>query len=201
MGRMAYRGSLPVGLLMALLVLCGCGDQQGQPAAPPAAEAGKTEEATEAAIVQQDPADSVHLWAELTEDQWRQRLSPEAFYVLRQKGTEVRYTGDYWSNKKLGSYGCAGCGTELFSSREKYDSGTGWPSFWAPADEKSVATAPDNSFFSRQTEVLCSKCDGHLGHVFDDGPAPSGLRYCINAVSLKFVEAPVKEGKEGKSEP
>ncbi len=186
---------------MALLVLCGCGDQQGQPAAPPAAEAGKTEEATEAAIVQQDPADSVHLWAELTEDQWRQRLSPEAFYVLREKGTEFRYTGDYWSNKKLGSYVCAGCGTELFSSREKYDSGTGWPSFWAPADEKSVATAPDNSFFSRQTEVLCSKCDGHLGHVFDDGPAPSGLRYCINAVSLKFVEAPVKEGKEGKSEP
>ena len=198
---MKHRGSLPVGLLMALLVLCGCGDQQGRPAPAPAGETGKTEEATEAAIVKQDPAETVPHWAELTEDQWRQRLSPEAFYVLRQKGTEVRYTGDYWSNKKLGSYVCAGCGTELFSSREKYDSGTGWPSFWAPADEKSVATAPDNSFFSRQTEVLCSKCDGHLGHVFDDGPAPSGLRYCINAVSLKFVEAPVKEGKEGKSEP
>ena len=150
---------------------------------------------------QEKPAEPVPAWAELTEDQWRQRLSPEAFYVLRQKGTEPRYTGSYHNNKKSGSYVCAGCGTGLFSSEQKYDSGTGWPSFWGPAQEENVATESDNSFFSRRIEVLCAKCDGHLGHVFDDGPAPSGLRYCINAVSLKFVEAGKKEDSEDTSEP
>ena len=206
---MTSRGLVPVGMLAALFCLGGCSgdglDWQAQSLTLPAGEAGKTEkteDATEAAIVQEEPAEAAPLWAELTEDQWRQRLSAEAFYVLRQKGTEPRYTGGYYNNKKSGSYVCSGCGAGLFSSLEKYDSGTGWPSFWAPDDEKSVATAPDNSFFfSRQTEVLCSKCDGHLGHVFDDGPPPTGLRYCINAVSLKFIEAGKEEGREGTSEP
>ena len=202
---MKYGSLSATGMLMALLGLSGCGegagDQQVQVVPLLAEEAGKTEKITEEASVQQDSAEAAPLWAELTEDQWRQRLSAEAFYVLRQKGTEPRYTGSYYNNKKSGSYVCSGCGAGLFSSLEKYDSSTGWPSFWAPADEKSVATAPDNSFFSRQTEVLCSKCDGHLGHVFDDGPPPTGLRYCINAVSLKFIEADKEEGREGTSEP
>ena len=191
---MKYHGLSSAGMLAALLCLCGCGDGQAGKTGEAAGEASEetagetTEETTEGTM-------------ELTEDQWRQRLSPEAFYVLRQKGTEPSYTGQYYSNKRPGSYVCGGCGTRLFSSQEKYDSGTGWPSFWAPAEEKSVATAPDNSFFSRQTEVLCSKCDGHLGHVFEDGPPPTGLRYCINAVSLKFVEADKEEGRQETSEP
>ena len=214
---MKYRGSLLLAMAAALFCFPGCGgddlDWEKEPGvvvveepgeAGGAEPAGKTEEIEdpkEVAGVQQEPAEPAPDWAKLTEEDWRGRLSPEAFYVLRQKGTEPRYTGSYHNNKLPGSYVCAGCGTELFSSKQKYDSGTGWPSFWSPAEEENVATEADNSFFSRRTEVLCAKCDGHLGHVFDDGPAPTGLRYCINAVSLKFVEVGKKEDSEGTSEP
>ena len=210
---MKYRGILLPVMAVALFCFAGCGgdepdwkEQSGADAASSpgepgsAAQAGKIEDSKEeVAGVEQEPAEVAPDWAKLTEEEWRERLSPEAFYVLRQKGTEPRYTGSYHNNKLPGRYVCAGCGTELFSSQEKYDSGTGWPSFWSPVEEENVATAADNSFFSRRTEVLCAKCDGHLGHVFDDGPAPTGLRYCINAVSLKFVEAGKKEAgkKEG----
>lgn len=214
---MKYRGSLLLATVAALFCFSGCGgdglDWEKQPGVveveepgeaggdEPAGQAGKIEDSKEVAGVQQEPAEPAPDWAQLTEEEWRGRLSPEAFYVLRQKGTEPRYTGSYHNNKLSGSYVCAGCGTELFSSKEKYDSGTGWPSFWSPAEEENVATEADNSFFSRRTEVLCAKCDGHLGHVFDDGPAPTGLRFCINAVSLKFVEVGKKEDSEGTSEP
>lgn len=123
---------------------------------------------------------------EKTDGEWKKTLSQEQFHVLREKGTERAFTGKYWQNHEKGIYKCAGCGTELFSSDTKFDSGTGWPSFWAPVSEKNVATEEDNSHFMRRTEVLCPSCGGHLGHLFDDGPKPTGKRYCINSASLNF---------------
>ena len=125
---------------------------------------------------------------EKTEQQWRQELTPEQYEVLREKGTEPAFTGEYWDTKEGGVYRCAGCGQELFSSDTKFDSGTGWPSFFDPMDSDKVETREDNSFMMRRTEVVCSRCGGHLGHVFDDGPQPTGQRYCINSCSLDFEE-------------
>ncbi|MFN8628162.1 MAG: peptide-methionine (R)-S-oxide reductase MsrB [Candidatus Binatia bacterium] len=121
-----------------------------------------------------------------SEDEWRQALTSDQFAVCRQKGTERAFTGRYWDNHAAGTYRCVACGAELFSSDNKFDSGTGWPSFWAPATGDSIATAEDASHSMRRTEILCAVCGSHLGHVFDDGPAPTGLRYCVNSASLAF---------------
>ncbi len=124
----------------------------------------------------------------LSEEEWRKKLSPEQYQVCRKKGTERAFTGKFWDSKKKGTYVCVACGNELFGSDAKFDSGTGWPSFWAPIAGGKVESEDDSSFFMTRTEVHCARCDSHLGHVFDDGPEPTGQRYCINSVSLDLVE-------------
>lgn len=120
------------------------------------------------------------------EAEWRGTLTPEQFEVLRRKGTERAFTGEYWDHHEEGTYHCAGCGLELFASLDKFDSGTGWPSFSCPVDGDAVAQQADLSHGMRRTEVLCKRCGGHLGHLFDDGPAPEGKRFCINSAALAF---------------
>lgn len=124
----------------------------------------------------------------LSDEEWKKKLTPEQYYVCRRKGTERPFTGRFWNSKKAGSYVCAACGNELFSSSTKFDSGTGWPSFYAPIAEDKIIQEEDNTLFMTRTEVRCAKCDAHLGHVFDDGPPPTHQRFCMNSVALDLLE-------------
>lgn len=126
---------------------------------------------------------------EKTDKEWKALLNKQEYYVIRDKGTERSFTGEYWDNKERGKYLCRACGLELFDSETKYKSGTGWPSFYEPVEDDYIKEDVDYNLGYKRTEVMCARCDGHLGHVFDDGPKPTGLRYCINSVSLRFVAA------------
>ena len=123
-----------------------------------------------------------------TDDEWREEMTPEEYAIMREAATERAFTGEYWDTKTPGIYLCRGCGAELFDSETKYDSGSGWPSFYAPVAESAVATKRDNSMMMERIEVLCANCEAHLGHVFPDGPQPTGLRFCMNSASLKLDE-------------
>lgn len=132
-----------------------------------------------------------------SEQEWRAELTPEQYRIMREKGTERAFTGEYWNTKDAGTYACAACGQPLFRSDTKYDSGSGWPSFYQPIEPDAVRTEADNSLFMRRTEVLCAKCDAHLGHVFEDGPRPTGLRYCMNSASLHLEPDGAKDASGG----
>jgi peptide-methionine (R)-S-oxide reductase len=163
--------------IILLLLLAGCRPEAPGAADPP--EGGRS---------MSSKVETVHH----TDAEWMKELTPEQYHVLREKGTEAAFTGKYWNNHEPGVYRCAGCGQELFRSDEKFDSGTGWPSFWDVVAKGRVKIVGDHSHGMERDEVVCSRCGGHLGHVFDDGPKPTGLRYCINSVSLTFAKGEEK---------
>ncbi|MDY7092682.1 MAG: peptide-methionine (R)-S-oxide reductase MsrB [Acidobacteriota bacterium] len=162
--------------------------QQSTDAKEADAQKASTHKAGEPAVpgLDPDPEGTIEK-LELSEEEWRQRLTPEQFHVAREQGTERAFTGDLWDSKGDGVYRCMACGLTLFDSRTKFKSGTGWPSFWEPIEESHIGEEVDTSYGMRRTEVHCPRCGAHLGHVFADGPQPTGLRYCINSVSLIFT--------------
>lgn len=176
------KASVSLSLLSAALFWAGCNSSPGP------------EKLSAAKSALPSPTTNMNPTVIKSDAEWKKQLTPEQYEILRQKGTERAFTGAYWNTKVKGTYKCAGCGELLFASDTKFDSGCGWPSFYAPAASNVVAEAKDESHFMTRTEVLCAKCGGHLGHVFDDGPNPTGLRYCINSGAIQF-EAEAREKK------
>jgi peptide-methionine (R)-S-oxide reductase len=192
-GKSSYRflGLLSIIFIVATIVSCKA--QKSDPMADKNQESDVQKEGNAASsndknYVIDNIGDTIKL-IEKSEDEWAKQLTKEEFYVLRKKGTERSFTGDLLENKQEGLYTCAGCGLSIFRSNEKFESGTGWPSFWKPADDNLIRKATDYDLGYPRTEVMCARCGGHLGHVFNDGPKPTGLRYCLNSVSLNFVKA------------
>jgi len=161
--------------------LVSCNNPQGSAISK---ESNSEKNGTATMVIQTDPIKKITK----TDAEWKAELTPEEYHILREAGTERPFTGDLLKNKKTGIYTCAGCQLPLFDSETKFDSGTGWPSYFQPVNDVNVAEKVDNKYGWNRVEVLCARCDGHLGHVFEDGPKPTGLRYCINAASLDFVE-------------
>jgi peptide-methionine (R)-S-oxide reductase len=176
---------LGLSLLLAPLAACGRPAAAGAPEHDHAAVDARGEKTSKGTKVSAQTIEKI----QKTDEEWKRILTPEQYRVLRKEGTERAFTGEYWDNKEKGVYKCAACGLPLFSSEHKFESGTGWPSFWQPLDEAYVGTKTDRSLFMTRTEVHCARCGGHLGHIFEDGPPPTGLRYCLNSVSLEFEKA------------